>query len=83
MILSNLVSTFAPCMISHHVAQPSPIPSTDLRDDLEAKTSKSLDENASLCDNEIQDAIGDLINSTSSPSKLKRNASLQRKSTAR
>lgn len=82
MTLSNLVSTFAPCMISQHVAQPLPIPSADLREDIEAKTSKSLDENASLCDNEIQDAVSDLINSTSSPAKLKRNGSLQRKSTA-
>lgn len=86
MTLSNLVSTFAPCMISQNVAQPLNIPTTDQRetragssDESEMKSSKSFDEMSSLCDHEIHDSLGELINSaTASPAKLKRNQSLQR-----
>ncbi|CAF0775359.1 unnamed protein product [Rotaria sordida] len=88
MILSNLVSTFAPCIISQPTLPP---PSQSLVnthtneprehrgisfDDLDMKYSKIQEDNISLCDDEIQDSIGTLVN-TSTPAKVKRNQSLQ------
>lgn len=93
MILSNLVSTFAPCIISQPTPPPPPPPppssasntsastySTDRRgislDDIDMKYSKMQEDDLSVYDEEIQDSIGSLMN-TSSPTKLRRNQSLQ------
>jgi hypothetical protein len=89
MTLSNLVSTFAPCIIS----QPTPTPPTSTTtttpintyvnerrgaslDDIDMKYIKIQEDNLSLYDDETQDSLGLLVN-TSSPVKLKRNQSLQ------
>jgi hypothetical protein len=87
MILSNLVSTFAPCIIS----QATPSPSTTITpintyvnehrgislDDMDLKYNKIQEDNLLFDDeDETQDSLGLLIN-TSSPAKLKRNQSLQ------
>ncbi|CAF4860814.1 unnamed protein product, partial [Rotaria magnacalcarata] len=90
MVLSNLVSTFAPCIISQAFAPPPPPPpplvNTNARetrerrgmslDDIDMKYSKNQEDNISLFDDETQDSIGLLMN-TSTPAKLKRNQSLQ------
>ena len=91
MTLSNLVSTFAPCMISQTsiVAPPPPPPpfkntqKNELNerhglslDDIDMHYSKHQDDNLSLSDDESQDSIGLLIN-TSTPAKIKRNQSIQ------
>jgi hypothetical protein len=83
MVLSNLVSTFAPCIISQNIPTPTHTPMLDTResrvlsfDDLDMKCSKIPDDTIPLCDNEGRDSLGLLIN-TLSPSKLKRNQSLQ------
>lgn len=91
MILSNLVSTFAPCIISQ---PPPPVPPpsqttttnpinnyvNDRRgtsmDELDMKSMKIHEDNSTFYDDESQDSLGLLIN-TSSPAKLKRNQSLQ------
>ena len=83
MILSNLVSTFAPCIISQIIVAPVHAYVNDGRDgrgmsfdDMDMKYSKVQDDNGSLFDEEPQDSLGLLIN-TSAPAKLKRNPSLQ------
>jgi hypothetical protein len=92
MILSNLVSTFAPCIISQVVPPPPPPPpppttTTPIHtyanehramslDDMDMKYTKIQEDNFSLYDDERQDSVGLLIN-TSTPAKLKRNQSLQ------
>ena len=89
MILSNLVSTFAPCIISQAPPPPLPPPvsntsghsyANDRRgislDDIDMKYSKMQEDDLSIDDDEMQDSIGSLLNS-SSPTKLKRNQSLQ------
>ncbi|CAF3403123.1 unnamed protein product [Rotaria sp. Silwood1] len=87
MTLSNLVSTFAPCIISQAPPPPPPpFSSTHTNeprerrglslDDIDMKYSKIQEDNISLCDDETQDSIGILIN-TSTPAKVKRNQSLQ------
>ena len=92
MTLSNLVSTFAPCMISQTtvVAPPPPPPpfknthknevnehrGLSSVDDNGIQYSKTHDDSFSLSDDESQDSVGILI-STSTPAKPKRNQSLQ------
>ncbi len=87
MILSNLVSTFAPCIISQAVPPQPSIPTTPINsyvndrrgisfDDIDMKYTKMQDDDLSLYDDETQDSLGILTN-TSSPAKLKRNQSLQ------
>lgn len=91
MILSNLVSTFAPCIISQAPPPPPPPPpvlhtpvntysNNDRRgisiDDIDMKYSKMQEDDFSIYDDESQDSVGSLMN-TSSPTKLKRNQSLQ------
>ena len=85
MILSNLVSTFAPCIISQPLApsQATNSYANDPRDqhgmsldDRDMRYPKNQDDNGFLLDSEAQDSVGQLIN-TSSPAKLKRNQSLQ------
>ena len=85
MILSNLVSTFAPCIISQPLApsQATNSYANDPRDqhgmsldDMDMRYPKNQDDNGFLLDSEAQDSVGQLIN-TSSPAKLKRNQSLQ------
>ncbi|CAF0962222.1 unnamed protein product [Adineta ricciae] len=89
MILSNLVSTFAPCIISQPLAPPQASTqatnsyANDPRDqhgmsldDMDMRYPKTQDDNGFLLDSEAQDSVGQLIN-TSSPAKLKRNQSLQ------
>ncbi len=93
MILSNLVSTFAPCIISQAAPSPSAPPpplsttTTSINtymkerrgaslDDIDMKYTKVQEDNFSLYDDETQDSVGLLIN-TSTPTKLKRNQSLQ------
>lgn len=91
MVLSNLVSTFAPCIISQATSQQAlsqplvNVGSDDFRerrgmslDDIDMKYSKNQDDNISLNDDETKDSLGLLIN-TSTPIKLKRNQSLQSK----
>ena len=87
MTLSNLVSTFAPCMISQTtvIAPPPPPPpfkNTQVSehrrlsslDDSDIQYSETHDDSFSLSDNESQDSVGILIN-TSTPAKPKRNPS--------
>ncbi|CAF2396603.1 unnamed protein product [Rotaria sp. Silwood2] len=93
MTLSNLVSTFAPCIISQAPPPPLPPPFTSSHaneprerrgmslDDIDMKYSKIQEDNVSSCEDEAQDSIGLLIN-TSSPAKVKRNQSLQSSRTA-
>lgn len=83
MVLSNLVSTFAPCIISQNVSTPvhthmaEPLDHRAMSlDDMDTKYSKSLDDNTPLCDEDSQDSLGPLMNSAS-PAKLKRNQSLE------
>ncbi|CAM2703082.1 unnamed protein product [Rotaria socialis] len=90
MVLSNLVSTFAPCIISQALAPPPPPPPPLVNtnagetrerrgmslDDIDMKYSKKQEDNISLFNDETQDSIGLLMN-TSTPAKLKRNQSLQ------
>ncbi|UJR28095.1 hypothetical protein I4U23_009350 [Adineta vaga] len=91
MILSNLVSTFAPCIISQPIAPPPIQASTSVTnshtnesrdrrgmslDDIDMNHPKNQDDNGSLYESETQDSVGLLVN-TSSPGKLKRNQSLQ------
>ncbi|CAF3835159.1 unnamed protein product, partial [Adineta steineri] len=81
---------FAPCIISQALA-PLPMTTTTPMnsytneprerrglslDDIDMKYPKNQDDNISLFDDETQDSVGLLIN-TSSPAKLKRNQSLQ------
>jgi hypothetical protein len=83
MILSNLVSTFAPCIISQQVTTPVNTYMNEPRerrgmslDDIDMKYSKDQDDDISLYNEETQDSLGLLLN-TSTPAKLKRNQSLQ------
>ncbi len=88
MILSNLVSTFAPCIISQAIAPPPSTAPINMHmneprerrgmslDDIDMTYSKNPEDNILLFDDETQDSLGLLIN-TSSPAKLKRNQSLQ------
>jgi hypothetical protein len=88
MILSNLVSTFAPCIISQVTSTPqqaaTPINTymNERRgmslDDMDMKYSNNQEDNLVLYDDETQDSLGLLVN-TSTPAKLKRNQSLQSK----
>jgi hypothetical protein len=91
MILSNLVSTFAPCIISQATSPSTattPINTfmNETRerrgmslDDIDMKYSKNQEDNLALDDDETQDSVGLLVN-TSTPAKVKRNQSLQCKS---
>jgi hypothetical protein len=86
MVLSNLVSTFAPCIISQAIPPPLPasaVSTTPINtymndrrglslDDIDMKYTKMQDDDFSSYNDEIQDSLGILTNSVS-PAKVKRN----------
>ena len=83
MVLSNLVSTFAPCIISQNAPATASIPTIEQRDgrvtfndDSDSRGSRGAEDTLALCENDYQDSHRLLMNTTS-PNKLQRNPSLQ------